>query len=239
MESQFPPLKWTQIEGATFLRRRILLSDVWTLAAAKSRGSRFHFYTWIFFFRLLVVFFFSPHSGHFLLADRCSLLDCASVFTFLNERMCLLWKSVCVRVVLCLGWYMNPLRSEPILILPWVVKNIEYLLNLWLLLERLSCYCYNALPAISVYICYYNRKKKPQGAPRILRTESFMSSPVSSCDTFGGPWGHIVKCDEWQTNKTAKDFRVILFCHKDKQRLITYCIKTRQTFFALNWCWTF
>lgn len=87
---------------------------------------------------------------------------------------------------------MNPLRSEPNLILPCVVKDIEYLLNLLLLLERLSCYCYNALPAISVYICYYNRtKQKKQTNPKehpgfcvLNHSCRLQSHPVT---LFGGP----------------------------------------------------
>lgn len=142
------------------------------ISGSQSRGSRFNFYPRIFFFFFCTV-------DIFLSADRCSWLDCASVFTFLNERMRLLWKSVCVHVVLCMGWYMNPLRSEPDLILPGVVKNIEYLLNLLLLLERLSWYCYNALPTISVHICYYNRKKNnprstPDSAYRIIHVSSLI-----------------------------------------------------------------
>ncbi len=64
-----------------------------------------------------------------------------------------------------------------------MVKNTEYLLlNLLLLLERINYY-YDALPGISVYICYYNRKN--QGKPGERRTETSMLSSVSTCDISG------------------------------------------------------
>lgn len=208
VESAFPPLVRTRTEGTMFLEASFSSEPfVPDISLQPSHGATFIFYLWIFVCLLICLFVFAQWT--FPLGRQMFFTWLCKCLYILNERMCLLWKYVCVRVVLCMRWYISPLRSEPNLILPRVVKNIEYLLNLLLLLERLSYYCYNALPGISVYICYYNRKRTPpapQGSPWILRTESFMSSPVSSCDTFGGPWGHIVKCDEWQTNKTAKDF---------------------------------